>query len=167
LVFPPDNKPVGIWWQKGAQENSEFVLTGTKKADQPARCGDGVAGVEDQVAKDLADFGRARVYGVNFDTDSDKIKDESTPTLDKIVAILSSRPELKITVEGHTDSTSTPEHNQDLSERRAAAVKNYLVTAGIDSSRLSAAGFGATRPVAGNDNELGRAQNRRVELAKF
>ena len=88
------------------------------------------------------------------------------PTLDKIVAMLKAKADWKITIEGHTDSTSTPQHNQDLSERRAASVKNYLQSAGIDPSRLKTAGFGDTKPVVKNDSELGRAQNRRVELIK-
>jgi outer membrane protein OmpA-like peptidoglycan-associated protein len=106
------------------------------------------------------------VYGINFDTDSDRIKEESKPTLDKIVALLKAEPGWKLTIEGHTDSTASMEYNQRLSERRAAAVSSYLAAAGIDGSRLSSVGYGATRPVAANDTPLGRAQNRRVELTK-
>ncbi len=62
--------------------------------------------------------------------------------------------------------TSTPQHNQDLSERRAASVKSYLQSAGISASRMNTAGYGATKPVASNDTEIGPAQNRRVELMK-
>jgi outer membrane protein OmpA-like peptidoglycan-associated protein len=71
-----------------------------------------------------------------------------------------------VTVEGHTDATSTPEHNQDLSTRRANAVKQALVSAGIDASRLETAGLGSTQPLTTNDTALGRAANRRVELVK-
>lgn len=71
-----------------------------------------------------------------------------------------------ITIAGHTDSTSTAEHNQQLSERRAASVKNYIQGAGIDQSRLKTVGYGASQPLASNETELGRAQNRRVELLK-
>jgi outer membrane protein OmpA-like peptidoglycan-associated protein len=59
-----------------------------------------------------------------------------------------------------------PQHNQQLSEKRALAVKAYLVTAGVDTGRLATAGFGATKPVATNDSAIGRAENRRVELVK-
>lgn len=104
--------------------------------------------------------------GINFDSDADTIRAELRPTLDRIVAKLKANADLNITIEGHTDSTSTPEHNQQLSERRAMAVKQHLTTAGIQADRLEATGFGATKPVATNSTPLGRAANRRVELVK-
>ena len=67
----------------------------------------------------------------------------------------------------HFDSTSTPHHNQGLSEGRAASVKSYLTTAGIEDSRQTTIGYGQTRPVAENDSPIGRAQNRHVELGKL
>ena len=70
-------------------------------------------------------------------------------------------------MEGHTDNTSTPAHNQQLSERRAQAVVAALTQQGVAASRLQAAGFGQTRPLADNATEPGRAQNRRVELVKL
>jgi outer membrane protein OmpA-like peptidoglycan-associated protein len=88
------------------------------------------------------------------------------PTLDRIAALLKAKADWKLTIEGHTDSTATPEHNLQLSKRRAEAVKAYLQTAGIDAGRLKAVGLGATKPVASNDTGTGRAQNRRVELVK-
>lgn len=118
------------------------------------------------MTKELEELGRTRVYGINFDVDSDVIRDESKPTLDKIVAVLKAKPEWKLKVEGHTDSTGGEQHNQQLSQKRADAVKTYLVNGGIDAARLTAAGLGASKPVAGNETESGRAQNRRVELAK-
>jgi outer membrane protein OmpA-like peptidoglycan-associated protein len=119
------------------------------------------------MAKELAEFGKTRVYGINFDSDSDHIKDESFPTLNKIVAVLKAKPDWKLNIEGHTDSTATPTHNQQLSERRAKAVRAYLESVGVAPGRLSSAGFGATRPVAPNETAIGRAQNRRVELTKM
>ena len=116
--------------------------------------------------KALQDEKRLRLYGINFDSDSDKLRDESKPTLDLVAAVLKAHADWKVTVEGHTDSTSTPEHNQDLSTRRAEAVRQYLAGAGIDASRLTAQGLGSSKPVAPNDNALGRAANRRVELAR-
>jgi hypothetical protein len=70
------------------------------------------------------------------------------------------------TIEGHTDSTGSAEHNRVVSQQRADAVKAYLVTAGIDAERLQTMGFGASQPVADNSTELGRSQNRRVELVR-
>jgi Outer membrane protein and related peptidoglycan-associated (lipo)proteins len=121
---------------------------------------------QDQMASDIRQSGRVRLYGINFDSDSDHIRDESKASLNQVVAMLKSNADLKITIEGHTDSSSTPEHNRSLSEQRAAAVQRYLTSAGIDAGRLATAGLGATKPVASNDTALGRAANRRVELVK-
>ena len=168
LVFSPDGQRfIGVYWQEGRfLDYSGDHWEGTKKSSAVGTCPQWSGGVEEQLTKDLEEFGRARVYGINFDSDSDHIKDESKPTLDKIVSMLKAKSDWKVTIEGHTDSTSTPQHNQDLSERRAASVKNYLQTAGIDPSHLKTVGYGATKPVASNDSELGRSQNRRVELTK-
>ncbi len=103
-------------------------------------------------------------YGIHFDFHSDVIRDESKPTLDKIVAMLRSEKAMELIIEGHTDSDGEAKHNQDLSRRRADSVKTYLVAAGISSSRLSTEGFGESKPVAPNTTSMGKAQNRRVEL---
>lgn len=84
----------------------------------------------------------------------------------EVVKLLRTAPALRLGVEGHTDNTSTAAHNQQLSEARAQAVVAALVAQGIAASRLQAAGFGQTRPLADNATEPGRAQNRRVELVK-
>jgi outer membrane protein OmpA-like peptidoglycan-associated protein len=166
MVFTPDtSRMYGLWWDQG-NDSARGVWNGTKKSTDVGSCAHWAGGVEAQITKELNEVGRVRVYGINFDSDSDYIKDESKPTLDKIGAMLKTKAAWKITIEGHTDSTSTAQHNQELSERRAAAVRNYLQSAGIDASRLKTVGYGATKPVASNDNELGRAQNRRVELVK-
>jgi outer membrane protein OmpA-like peptidoglycan-associated protein len=167
MVFPTDGKQaISVWWEAQNPDFTEQIVTGPKKSSDVGSCPQWLGGLEQQVLKDLEEFGRARVYGINFDSDSDHIKDESKPTLNTLVTILKAKPEWKVTIEGHTDSTSTPQHNQDLSERRAASVKSYLQAAGIEGARLNKVGFGATKPVATNDTELGRAQNRRVELTK-
>ena len=110
--------------------------------------------------------GRARLYGILFDVDSARLRGESLPTLDQVVRLLAGEPGWKITIEGHTDSTGTAPHNQVLSERRAAAVKDYLAGKGVAAARLASAGFGQSKPVADNATELGRARNRRVELVR-
>ena len=118
------------------------------------------------IAADLAQTGRVRLYGITFDSDSDRLRPEAKPTLDQVAAALKANAGWKIVVEGHTDSTSTPPHNQDLSARRAAAVKAYLVSAGIAETRLTPQGLGQDKPVAPNETALGRAQNRRVEVVR-
>jgi len=158
---------VGRWQANSAVTEHPVMnaLEAKKISDDPGSCPAWKA-PQDQIGTELKQTGRVRLYGINFDSDSDVIRDESKPTLDQVVAALKGSADLKITIEGHTDSTSTAEHNQQLSQRRANAVKQYLVTAGIDTARLDAAGFGATKPVATNDTPLGRAANRRVELVK-
>jgi outer membrane protein OmpA-like peptidoglycan-associated protein len=81
--------------------------------------------------------------------------------------MLKSHSDLKLTIEGHTDNVGDAAANQALSDKRAAAVKAYLVEKGIDASRLEAKGLGATKPKAGNDTAEGRQTNRRVELVKM
>ncbi len=166
MVFSREGKQLfGLWWHTG-DTGAGNNWDGTKTSNVVGTCPHWKGGVEQQMTSDLEQTGKVRVYGINFDSDSDHIRDESHTTLDQIVAMLKAKPDWKLTVEGHTDATSTPEHNQQLSERRAVSVKAYLVAAGIDASRLSTVGYGATRPVASNDTGLGRAQNRRVELVK-
>ena len=84
----------------------------------------------------------------------------------EVVKLLQDSPDLRLSVEGHTDNAGTPAHNQQLSEARARAVMASLTAQGIAAARLQAAGFGQLRPLAANATEAGRAQNRRVELVK-
>lgn len=102
--------------------------------------------------------------GVLFDFDKSIIKQEGRPVLDEVVVVLNSNPSLRVDIQGHTDSTGTEEWNQGLSERRAKAVMDYLVTAGIDPKRLTTQGFGEGSPAVSNETREGRALNRRVEL---
>lgn len=167
MVFSPDVKQMtGVWWDHGNAAGAGGIWDGTRKSNDFGSCRHWAGGVKEQLTKDLEDSGRARVYGINFDTDSDRIKDESKPTLDQIASLLKLKPEWKMTIEGHTDTRGGAEYNQGLSARRANAVKLYLQTTGIEAARLQAIGYGFSRPVAPNDNPLGRAQNRRVELIK-
>ena len=111
--------------------------------------------------------GRVATRGIYFATDSDRLQPESTPTLKSIGEMLKTHPELALTIEGHTDDQGDEAYNQALSERRAAAVKTYLVESfGIDGARLDAAGLGESKPAVPNDTPEGRQQNRRVELVK-
>ena len=111
--------------------------------------------------------GRVSTQGILFDTGSDVIKPHSTPTLEEILAMLKDHADLKLAIEGHTDNVGDAAANQSLSEKRAAAVKAYLVSKGIEASRLESKGLGATKPKAANDTAEGRQTNRRVELVKM
>jgi len=102
--------------------------------------------------------------GINFDFDKSNIKPEAEPVLDAAVDVLKENPGVNVRVAGYTDGIGTDAYNQGLSERRANAVKNYLVAHGIEASRLTAVGFGKADPVASNATKDGRAQNRRVTL---
>jgi OmpA-OmpF porin, OOP family len=116
----------------------------------------------------LAEKGRVATQGIYFDTGSDRIRPESTPTLKEIGTMLKDHPDLKLTIEGHTDNVGSPQSNQALSEKRAAAVRQFLIDSyQVDGARLAAKGVGAGKPAAGNDTAEGRQQNRRVELVRM
>ncbi|MBI3795871.1 MAG: OmpA family protein [Deltaproteobacteria bacterium] len=108
--------------------------------------------------------------GINFDFNKANIKREFAPVLDEAAQILKDNPSVKVTIEGYTDSIGSDAYNQKLSERRATAVKQYLVSKGIMADRLETVGKGEKDPVApntnpnGKDNPEGRAMNRRAEL---
>lgn len=103
---------------------------------------------------------------IHFATGKAEILAESRPIIDEIASMLNKRPDLRVGVEGHTDSTGTPAGNKTLSEARAKAVAAAIIAAGINASRLDPGGFGQERPVADNRTEEGRAKNRRVEIVK-
>jgi OOP family OmpA-OmpF porin len=109
--------------------------------------------------------GHVALY-INFDTGKSVIRDESRPIIEQIVQMLKENPQLKLSVEGHTDNTGNPASNKTLSEERAKSVVSAIVSQGIDVVRLSAAGYGQDKPIADNNTEEGRAMNRRVELVK-
>ncbi|MFC3716213.1 OmpA family protein [Luteimonas soli] len=103
---------------------------------------------------------------VNFATDSTQVEPSSQPQVEQVVQLLQDDPSLQLSIDGHTDNTGDGQHNQVLSEGRAASVVAELVARGIDAARLQAQGYGDSQPVADNGTEAGRAQNRRVELVK-
>ena len=102
--------------------------------------------------------------GVNFQTNSAELTGNSKPVLDNVAKGLREHPRLTVEVQGHTDSTGAADYNLALSERRAEAVRAYLVSDGVPSSQLSAKGYGVTQPIASNKTAGGRAANRRVVM---
>lgn len=102
--------------------------------------------------------------GTAFETNSDRLTPEAMGILDGAVETLERYPELRFEIGGHTDSTGTAEYNQGLSQRRAQTVHDYFAAHGIDEARMTVRGYGEAEPVATNDTEEGRAQNRRVSL---
>jgi len=168
MVFSPDGRAFrGFWWYSGNEPKlPDGEWNGSRKSASVGSCPHWSGSVGGELTKTLSSTGRARVYGILFDLDSATIRPESKPVLDEVVASLKAEPTWQLTIEGHTDATGSAEHNRVLSQQRADAVKAHLVAAGIDAGRLKTAGFGASQPVADNATELGRSQNRRVELVR-
>ena len=110
--------------------------------------------------------GRVALY-INFDVDKATLRPDAQPILAEIDKLLQADPALKLSIEGHTDNTGAPDHNQTLSAARARSVLGALVGLGVDPARLQSRGFGQDKPLADNASEDGRAKNRRVELVKI
>lgn len=131
--------------------------------DKKDRCPNTPRGVEVD-AKGCAEVGKVVLKGVNFATGSARLKPESHATLRSVADAMKANPKLEVEVRGYTDSVGDEAKNKSLSERRAEAVKVFLVSEGIDSDRLSTRGFGEADPVDTNDTADGRANNRRVSF---
>ena len=117
------------------------------------------------MGKGLDAEGHIAIYGIFFDSGSDKVKPASDEALGEIAKLMKARPDLKLLVVGHTDNQGDLNYNMDLSKRRAAAVVKTLTKShNIAAARLSPAGVAFLSPVASNRSDAGRAQNRRVEL---
>jgi outer membrane protein OmpA-like peptidoglycan-associated protein len=141
-----------------------FEITGSQ--DNPTYFGNIIIAAGGMELYDvLLEQGRVATQGIFFDVNSDVIRPESGATLEEIGTMLQQHEEMRIAIEGHTDSQGADDYNLELSERRAAAVVVFLVAEyDISGDRLESAGFGETVPAASNDTKEGRQQNRRVEL---
>lgn len=111
--------------------------------------------------------GKFVTTGIKFDVNKSTIKPESMGTINYVVQMMKDHPELRFSVEGHTDSDGESASNQTLSEARAKAVMDQMVQLGINAGRLSCKGHGESLPMTGNETSEGKAQNRRVEFVKF
>jgi len=103
---------------------------------------------------------------IHFEYNKDKIRPESFPILDAVVDVLNKNPDIKIEVQGHTDNRGSAKYNKDLSNRRSASVRKYLVSHGIPAERLTSLGYGFDRPIVDNSTEQNRALNRRVQFVR-
>lgn len=139
--------------------------------DDKDKCPD-VPGVASQqgcpeITKEVEEKMQYAAKRVYFNTNSTKLLPKSFPALNDVVTILNENSSVKLKIDGHTDNTGTDEYNLKLSDGRAASVKAYLVSKGIDESRIISEGFGESTPIADNKTAAGRQQNRRVEMKLF
>lgn len=154
VVPPADGKNGGVYLEI---VEAEAMETGKVSASLSA----------EEMAKGLAAEGKVALYGIYFDTDKADIKPESKPALAEMAKLLKSDPKLSVYIVGHTDNVGTLARNTELSQKRAEAVAAALAGEHkIDAKRLLARGVASLAPVAANDQETGRAKNRRVELVR-
>lgn len=151
-----------LWLETSVSNSGEtYTLTIIEEAAMVQE----VAITAEWLAEQLAASGSVSLQGITFDTGKAAIRPESKTVLDQVAVLLARDTALSLEIQGHTDNVGAPTANLALSEQRALAVRTYLVaTHGVAASRLTAVGFGDTRPVADNGTDEGRAKNRRVEL---
>jgi OOP family OmpA-OmpF porin len=106
----------------------------------------------------------AEINGSGFEPGKARLTDSGKAQLTEVVRMLQQHPDLRVSVEGHTDASGGKVYNQSLSERRARMVANHVIEGGVAAARVSIRGYGASRPVANNATLDGRAKNRRVEI---
>jgi OOP family OmpA-OmpF porin len=125
-----------------------------------------VADVGSGLRAALAKGCKAALWGVNFDFDKATLRPDANAALGQVLRLLNDEPALAVEIGGHTDDVGKPDYNLALSDRRAAAVKQWLVAHGVAAARLSSHGYGDTQPLVPNSSDENRARNRRVELKK-
>jgi outer membrane protein OmpA-like peptidoglycan-associated protein len=146
-----DEQVIPVDLEAGATGQARFALQ---------RHREGVADLE----RSIVQSGSAAIYGVHFDTNSSVLRPDSTAALQNVLALILKRSGSRWVISGHTDNQGSAELNQKLSQARAASVIAWLAAHGVAATRLMPQGFGASRPVADNSSEAGRALNRRVEM---
>ena len=137
-----------------------YIFTSVRLAAEPA-------GTAEAMADAIRNSGKVVVAGIEFKDESAEFTSESEKSLNEIAALLTAQPDLKLRIEVHTDNLEGPQTSQQITEKRAAAVLEWLAAHGVDKTRCTALGLGSSRPVADNNTDEGRARNRRVELAKL
>lgn len=147
---------------------ASFRIVTDEKADKlyfikNVRIAKGAVPLYDRMLTD----GKFITYGITFDVGKSTIKPESMGEINRIVTLMKENPDLKFSVEGHTDSTGNEASNQTLSEARSKAIVDKLIELGIATDRLTASGKGQSSPIADNGTDEGRAKNRRVEFVKL
>ena len=138
-----------------------------KKMDKQARELAQIAGAQVDTCTDVNGFEAIKVTfdnGILFGFNSSKLGEDAKTSLDKFAASLISNPQTDVQIYGHTDNVGTRAANEKVSNARATEVKNYLTNAGVPGARMTSQGLAYDYPVASNDTEAGRAQNRRVEI---
>jgi len=121
-------------------------------------------GCPDELPKEIKKYTGDAVKGINFATGKADLLPSSNTVLDEIVAVLKSYPDVKLEVQGHTDTVGERNDNIDLSKRRADSVRAYFLSKGIEDARITAVGYGPDKPIADNKTKAGKAKNRRVEM---
>jgi outer membrane protein OmpA-like peptidoglycan-associated protein len=150
-----DGTPVGITLGTTSDGDNRFIKN--------VRLAEGGVKYYDRVLQD----GKIIVTGIKFDVNKATLKPESMGPINKIFELMEENPELRFSVEGHTDSEGKEDFNITLSQNRAKAVAQKLTDMGIDNERLTTKGWGETKPMDSNATAEGRANNRRVEFVKF
>ncbi|MGM0498145.1 MAG: OmpA family protein [Bacteroidota bacterium] len=157
------------WISDWADEDNQPVTALQILEDKPMETGKVKVEISSEVmAEDIDEKGSVRIYGIHFDNDEATIKEKSESVLAEIASLMEQNPELQLGVVGHTDAIGSEKHNMNLSKQRADAVVKFLTSEhGISGDRLEPRGLGPWSPVSSNEDEDGRAQNRRVELVKI
>jgi peptidoglycan-associated lipoprotein len=169
----PDGDPLTVYWTatSGTISDVRVAVTQWKAGTAPGlvtftvTVNDGRGGTaSDKVTIEVSAGEEQSFPNVLFDFDSSAIRQDAIPTLDAVIAAMKANPNMQVQIQGHTCNIGTAEYNLALGERRATAVRNYLVQRGIAVSRLSTISYGEERPAHSNAQESTRRLNRRAEF---